>query len=62
MRTGLTLEEILKNVTEPTNWANPEYLIEAIKGRPSLRGMVYGYVAELEFARHLRGCLVLLIK
>ncbi|MFP4436710.1 MAG: hypothetical protein ACLFVO_05640 [Chloroflexaceae bacterium] len=49
----ITLEEILANVIDPTRWAVPETLIEVIK-IPSLRGMVYGYVAEYEFTRYLR--------
>jgi len=35
------------------NLAAPEVLMEIIK-TPSLRGIVYGYVAEYEFMRYLR--------
>ncbi len=52
----ITLDEIRANVVDPTRRAVPETLIEVIK-IPSLRGMVYGYVAEYEFTRYLRGTL-----
>jgi hypothetical protein len=50
----LTLEQVIKNVTTPINWATPEELLDVISRRPSLRGMVYGYIAELKFAEYLR--------
>lgn len=50
----LTLEQVLNNVTTPSNWATSEELLDVISRRPSLRGMVYGYVAELKFAEYLR--------
>ena len=49
----MTLEEVLANVLDPVRWATPELLMEIIK-TPSLRGIVYGYVAEYEFRRYLR--------
>jgi hypothetical protein len=49
----VTLEEVLANVLDPVRWATPELLMEIIK-TPSLRGIVYGYVAEYEFMRYLR--------
>gem|GEM_PF-3867271 len=49
----MTLEEVLANVLDPVRWATPELLMEIIK-TPSLRGIVYGYVAEYEFMRYLR--------
>ena len=51
---SLTLTEVLDNVQNPTRWATPEGLVEAIRTRPSLRGMTYGYIAELEFAKYLK--------
>jgi hypothetical protein len=44
-------------VQDPTRWATPESLTEAIRARPSLRGMTYGYIAELEFAKYLKEAL-----
>lgn len=49
----LTLEDVLANVRDPARWVTPEILMELIK-TPSLRGIVYGYVAEYEFMRYLR--------
>jgi hypothetical protein len=49
----MTLEEVLANVLDPARWVTPEVLMEIIK-TPSLRGIVYGYVAEYEFMRYLR--------
>ena len=46
----MTLEEVLANVLDPVRWSTPEVLMEIIK-TPSLRGIVYGYVAEYEFRR-----------
>jgi hypothetical protein len=50
----VTLTEVLDNVQNPTRWATSEGLVEAIRTRPSLRGMTYGYIAELEFAKYLK--------
>jgi hypothetical protein len=49
----VTLGEVLANVLDPVRWSTPEVLMEIIK-TPSLRGIVYGYVAEYEFMRYLR--------
>jgi hypothetical protein len=46
------LKAIHENVVNPAHWAVPDTLLEVVK-IPSLRGMVYGYVAEYEFAKYL---------
>ncbi len=46
------LEAALENIRNPHKWANPETIFQIIRENPSLRGFVYGYVAELEFEQH----------
>lgn len=48
-----TLEEVLENIKNPRRWADFESLIDVMTEVPSVRGMVYGNVAEVEFARWL---------
>ncbi len=50
------MQVIQENVVNPRNWARPDTLLEIIK-IPSLRGMVYGYVAEYEFTQYLTNVL-----
>ncbi len=45
----LSLDEVLGNIKDPRNWADFEALIEVMTEVPSVRGMVYGNVAEVEF-------------
>jgi hypothetical protein len=47
------LRQIQSNVVDPHRWAIPDELLEVVR-IPSLRGMVYGYVAEYEFTKYLR--------
>jgi len=47
------LEEVLKNIKDPSQWADYDALVQAMIEVPSLRGMVYGNVAEIEFATWL---------
>ena len=49
----LSLLQILANITDPHNWVDPEELVQIISQNPSLRGITYGYVAEVQFARSL---------
>lgn len=48
-----SFEDVLNNIKEPLHWINKDGLVDVLKANPSLRGMVYGYVAEVAFARHL---------
>lgn len=48
-----TLDEVLDNIKDPRRWADFESLIDVRTEVPSVRGMVYGNVAEVEFARWL---------
>lgn len=47
------LEEVLENIKSPRRWADFESLIDVMTEVPSVRGMVYGNVAEVELARWL---------
>lgn len=46
------LEKALSNIYDPRKWANAETLLRVIQANPSLRGIAYGYVSEMEFERH----------
>ena len=48
-----TLPQILDRIRDPMHWIDKDGLVEVLKANPSLRGMVYGYVAEVAFAVHL---------
>jgi hypothetical protein len=52
MRKPPNLEAVLKNIRDPHKWANAETIFRVIRENPSLRGIVYGYVSEMEFERH----------
>lgn len=45
-----SLADVLRNIKDPTRWANRDALIRVLKEVPSVRGMVYGNVAEVEFS------------
>jgi len=47
------LKAVKANITEPSRWVNPDYLIQVMRENPSLRGFTYGYVSEDEFVRWL---------
>lgn len=46
-------EQVRENICDPMHWIDKDGLVEVLKANPSLRGMVYGYVAEVAFALHL---------
>lgn len=48
-----SLDEVLNRIKDPHEWTDPEYLIQILKERPSVRGMVYGFLAEVQFAHWL---------
>ena len=54
-RTPQTLPEVLANITDPRRWADFDALVEVMTEVPSVRGMVYGNVAEIEFRERLVG-------
>lgn len=47
------LEWVLASIKDPLNWTDPELLVELLRDRPSVRGMVYGFLAEIKFAQWL---------
>lgn len=47
------LQEALENIRDPRRWAGPDVLYEVIQSTPSVRGIVYGNVAEAEFSTWL---------
>lgn len=49
----LSLEEVLRNITDPHRWADSETILRVLKETPSVRGMVYGNFAEAKFADSL---------
>lgn len=49
--------EVTNRITEPLNWVDSETLIQVIRDNPSLRGFVYGYVAEQRFAEYIENSL-----
>ena len=53
--TPQTLPEVLANITDPRRWADFDALVEVMTEVPSVRGMVYGNVAEIEFREWLVG-------
>lgn len=53
MKDSISLEKVLTRIKDPHEWTDPEYLIEVLRDRPSVRGMVYGFLAEIQFAHWL---------
>src|SRR5882724_155601 len=49
----ITLDEVLLNIKEPLRWIDKEGLVDLVAANPSLRGFLYGYASEEQFARHL---------
>jgi hypothetical protein len=45
-----SLADVLDNIKDPRRWADFEALVQVMTEVPSVRGMVYGNVAEVEFA------------
>jgi hypothetical protein len=52
MNDAAKLEVALENIRNPHKWVNTETIFRVIQENPSLRGIVYGYVSEMEFERH----------
>jgi len=48
-----SLDEVLNNIKDPREWADYDALVQVMQEVPSLRGMVYGNVVEVEFAEWL---------
>ena len=48
-----SLEDVVTNIKDPRRWADFESLVAVMTEVPSVRGMVYGNVAEVEFAKWL---------
>jgi hypothetical protein len=46
----VSLEEVLRNIKDPHRWTDPEILLQVLEETPSVRGMVYGNLAEVQFA------------
>lgn len=53
MSSHLSLDEVLSRIRDPEEWTDPEVLTEVLRDRASARGLVYGFLAEIEFARWL---------
>jgi len=53
MATARNLHEVLTNIKDPRRWASEEVLLQVLREVPSVRGIVYGNVAEVEFANWL---------
>jgi len=47
-----SLGAALERIHDPHKWADAESVFRVIQENPSLRGIVYGYVSEMEFERH----------
>jgi hypothetical protein len=50
---AITLDEVLDNIRDPKHWIHPKPLRRLIMENPSLRGIIYGYVAEAAFVNFL---------
>lgn len=48
-----SLSEVFERIKDPHKWTDPEYVIQALRERPSVRGMVYGSLAEIQLAHWL---------
>lgn len=53
MSKKMTLNDVLENIKDPHKWADYESLVEVIRTAPSVRGMVYGNVSEVQLAKWL---------
>jgi hypothetical protein len=53
VRSEGSLEWVLDSIKDPLNWTDPEILVDLLRERPSVRGMVYGFLAEVQFAKWL---------
>lgn len=48
-----SLDWVLANIKDPHHWTDPEIVLEVLENTPSVRGMVYGNLAEVQFSRWL---------
>jgi hypothetical protein len=48
-----SLDWVLKNIKDPHCWTDPEIILQVLQETPSVRGMVYGSLAEVQFSRWL---------
>ena len=48
-----SLDWILRNIKDPRRWTDPEIILEVLESAPSVRGMVYGNLAEVQLSRWL---------
>jgi hypothetical protein len=49
----LSLDQVLRRIKDPQEWTDPDFLVDVLRDRPSVRGMVYGFLAEMQLARWL---------
>jgi hypothetical protein len=48
-----SLAWVLANIKDPHRWTDPEIVLQVLEETPSVRGMVYGSLAEVQFSRWL---------
>lgn len=53
MAAAETLEEVLARIKDPHHWADSEFVLQVLAETPSVRGMVYGNLAEIQFSHWL---------
>ena len=53
MNAEQTLDSVLANIKDPHRWTDPEIVLQVLEETPSVRGMVYGNLAEVQLARWL---------
>lgn len=51
--TAPSLEWVLRNIRDPHRWTDPEIVLQVLESTPSVRGMVYGNLAEVQLSRWL---------
>lgn len=55
MQSTQSLRTVLERIKDPQAWTDPDHLLQVLRERPSVRGMVYGFLAEIELAHWLDG-------
>jgi hypothetical protein len=53
MASTRSLDSVRTNITDPHRWTDPEIVLSVLRDRPSVRGMVYGNLAEVKLSRWL---------
>jgi hypothetical protein len=48
-----SLDWVLQNIKDPHRWTDSEIILEVLENAPSVRGMVYGNLAEVQLSRWL---------